>query len=128
AVNYTFNFVVGTLRITPAPLTITADNKSKVYSAPVPALTAHYTGFVNGETPASLTTLPQLGTTATATSDVVAGGYPITMSGAVSANYAIAYVSGILTVTPADQTIGWSNPAMITYGAPLASTQLSATV
>src|SRR6185503_13605022 len=35
-------------------LTITADNKNKVYGAALPALTATYSGFVNGDTPASL--------------------------------------------------------------------------
>ena len=48
----------GSLTVTPASLTITADNQSKVYGATVPTLTAIYTGFVNGDTPASLTAQP----------------------------------------------------------------------
>jgi len=52
--NYTITFVNGTLAVTPAPLTITADDKSKVYGSANPALTATYTGFVAGDTPASL--------------------------------------------------------------------------
>jgi len=35
-------------------LTITADNKSKVYGSAVPALSASYAGFVNGDTFAAL--------------------------------------------------------------------------
>ena len=38
------------------PLTITADNQTKVYGAALPTLTASYSGFVNGDTAASLTT------------------------------------------------------------------------
>ena len=56
----------GTLTITPVALTITANNQTKVYGAALPTLTASYAGFVNGDTSASLTTLPMLDTTATA--------------------------------------------------------------
>ena len=66
--NYAISFVAGTLTITPAPLSITADNKNTVYGAPLPALTASYSGFVNGDTPASLTTPVTLSTDATASS------------------------------------------------------------
>jgi Ca2+-binding RTX toxin-like protein len=82
-----------------ATLTITADNKSKALNAALPTLTASYSGFVNGDTPASLTTLPSLTTTATAASP--AGSYPITASGAVSSDYDFVYVDGTLTVTAA---------------------------
>src|SRR5262249_41493495 len=89
--NYTFTHVNGTLTVTAAPLTITANDKTKVYGAANPTLTVSYAGFVNGDTPASLTTPPSIATTATAASG--AGTYPITASGAVaSANYAIGYV------------------------------------
>ena len=46
--NYTFTRVAGTLTVTPAPLTATANNQSKVYGAGLPALTVGYTGLVNG--------------------------------------------------------------------------------
>ena len=49
----------GLLTVTPAALTITADNQTKVYGAALPTLTASYTGFVNGDTPASLTRSPR---------------------------------------------------------------------
>ena len=42
--------------MTPAALTITADDKSKVYGAALPTLTASYSGFVNGDDASSLTT------------------------------------------------------------------------
>ena len=47
---------------------------------------------------ASLTTQPNVTTTATASSPV--GTYPITVSGAVDPDYAIRYVAGTLTIVP----------------------------
>lgn len=101
--NYSINFVGGTLTVTRAPLTITAQNKTKVYGSANPALTASYSGFVNGDTAASLDTPVGLTTTATSSSGV--GTYPITASGAADANYTIAHANGTLTVTPASLTI-----------------------
>src|SRR6266852_343095 len=70
--DYTISYVAGTLMVTPAPLTITADDQTKVYGAALPALTVSYSGLVNGDTPATFSaapnTPPTLGTTATATS------------------------------------------------------------
>ena len=87
-----------TLIVTPAALTITADNKTKVVGAANPPLTFTATGLVNGDTVASLTRQPTLSTSATTASPV--GAYPITVSGAVDANYTITYVAGTLSVTP----------------------------
>ncbi len=87
--------------VTPAPLTIIADNKSKVYGTPNPVLTASFTGFVNNERAAVLTDQPALSTTAVTLSPV--GQYPIRVSGAQALNYSISYVNGILTVLPPDQ-------------------------
>jgi RHS repeat-associated protein len=106
--DYTISYVGGTLSVTPAPLTITADDKSKVFWVALPALTASYSGFVNGDTAASLTTLPTLATTATEHSPV--GSYDITVSGATRADYTISYVNGTLTVTT--YTSGWENPVI----------------
>jgi hypothetical protein len=99
--------VAGTLTVTPAPLTITADNQTKVYGAALPVLTASYSGFVNGDTAASLTTPVSLATPATIASPV--GTYAITAGGASSPNYAITFVNGTLTVTPAALTITANN-------------------
>jgi hypothetical protein len=88
------------INVTTASLTISASNQSKIYGTALPTLTATYSGFVNGDTAASLTTAVTLSTTATATSPI--GTYPITASGAVDTNYAISYVAGTLTVTTAN--------------------------
>jgi hypothetical protein len=122
--DYTISYQPGSLSVTPAPLTITADSMSKVYGAAVPALTASYSGFVNGDTTASLSTSPTISTTATATSPVAGSPYPITASGAVDADYTIGYGPGSLTVTAATQTITFLAPTSIAYGAP--APQLSA--
>ena len=93
--------------VNPAPLTITADDKGKIVGQDNPQLTVTYTGFVNGEQPANLTTLPVTATTATTASP--AGHYPITVSGAKDPDYAITYVAGVLTVSPVPPPISIPN-------------------
>ncbi|HTJ13201.1 MAG TPA: putative Ig domain-containing protein [Dinghuibacter sp.] len=88
-----------TVHIAPATLTITANGQSMTYGGTVPALTVTYSGFINGDNSASLTTQPTITTTATSASGV--GQYPITASGAVDPNYNIVYVNGTLTINPA---------------------------
>ena len=90
--------------VTPAALTITANDKSKVYGAANPALTVSYSGFVNGDTSAILTTAADASRRPRPRGSGV-GTYSITATGAVAANYAITYVAGTLTVTPAPLTI-----------------------
>jgi hypothetical protein len=125
--DYAITFVPGTLTVTTAPLTITANNQTNVYGATLPTLTASYTGFVNGDTSASLTTQVTLTTTATAASHVLGSPYPITAAGAVDSDYAITYVAGTLTVTKAVLVnASWATPAGIIYGTALSGTQLDA--
>jgi gliding motility-associated-like protein len=92
--NLVFEFPVST--VTPAPLTITADNKSKLYGQVNPVLTVTYTGFVNYDGPAQLTANPLISTTAVTASPP--GEYPITASGAISPNYNFTYVNGVLRI------------------------------
>ncbi len=82
--------------VTPAPLTVTAEDKSKNYEEINPVLTVTYSGFVNNDGPAQLTTQPAITTTAVTSSPV--GQYPITVNGAESPNYTFTYISGVLTV------------------------------
>jgi uncharacterized protein YfiM (DUF2279 family) len=103
--NYTVNTVASTVGvITPATLTVTADNKSKMCGQPNPPLTASYNGFVGGESANVLTSPVVLNTTAATSSGE--GTYPITADGAAAANYTINYVSGQLTVDPVPQLTG----------------------
>jgi hypothetical protein len=98
---YDFAFVNANLTITRAPLTVTADNKSRAYGLANPTLTATIAGFVNGENTSVLTGAPALSTTAITTSP--AGTYPIAAAQGTlaAANYRFLFVDGTLTVTPA---------------------------
>ena len=87
-----------TIVINKAPLAITADDKTMAERTAVPALTATYSGFVNGETPSVLDAPVTLLTTATSTS--APGGYPILASGASDVNYDISFTPGVLTILP----------------------------
>ncbi len=94
----------GEFTITPAPLTIAAQNTSKLYGADNPALEISYEGFVNNEDPSDLTGEETAGTDADGLSD--AGDYPITLSGtATSDNYAITRQEGTLTVSQVPLTV-----------------------
>ena len=97
----------------PPVLTIMAQSTNKVYGAPLPGFTALYSGFTNGDTPASLSSPPVLTTSATAASPP--GNYPIHVSGAVSTNYLIRFLDGTLTIQPAATTgllTSSTNPAL----------------
>jgi hypothetical protein len=89
------------LVINKVTLTITADNKTKIYGMPNPPLTASYSGFVGADNTNALSLPVVLSTTATNTS--AAGTYPITVGGATAANYMIQYVDGTLRVISAPQ-------------------------
>jgi fibronectin-binding autotransporter adhesin len=106
ATNYIFpaaDLIAGTLTVKPAPLVITAVSTSMIAGQPVPTLTAVYSGFKNGETPASLTVPPSLHSTVSPSS--APGNYLITAGGASSPNYTITYVPGTLTVILAPATV-----------------------
>ena len=108
-----------TLQVAPAPLTVTAMNLYTIVHTPNPTLTATYTGFVNGDTPATaLTGQPSLSTVPAGTS---VGQYPITVSkgslAAVNNSYAFTFVSGTLTITGTTlQTITFPLPLTVTFG------------
>jgi uncharacterized protein YegL len=103
-----------TITITPAPLVVKANDATKVYGAPMPALSATFTGFVNGETTAVLTAPAVLSTGASASSPV--GTYAIHASGATAANYAITFQDGALSVTPAPLVITANDATMVEGG------------
>jgi hypothetical protein len=130
AANYTLTGLTGAVDITPAELTITADNQSKTYGQTLEfgsgATQFTSSGLMDGETIGSVTMTCAGG-------DAAAGvaSYPITPSAATggsfsAANYAINYLPGSLTVSPAPTTITTPPTATaITYGQTLASSTLS---
>jgi hypothetical protein len=91
--NYDVTLVDGTLTVTKAPLTVTANDATKLYRASNPAFTGVPTGLKNGD---------QVTVTysTTATTDSQVGSYPITpaVSGAALANYNLTTVNGTLRV------------------------------
>lgn len=88
-----------TIDVKPAPLTITADDKTMVAGGEVPALTAQFEGLVNNDTEDSFD--PPLTLTTEATSSSPPGTYPIVPGGAANPNYDITFVNGTLTIRPA---------------------------
>ncbi len=103
--NYTIEYVSGTVTVTAQPiLTITASSGTMVFGDPVPVITPIYSGWVDGDTAASLTTAPTCTTTATSSS--LAGTYPSSCSGAVNPKYSIVYVPGTITVTGTQSVLG----------------------
>ncbi len=100
--NYAVTFVSNNFTITPAALTIAADNKARPYGDPNPPLTATFTGLTNGDTPAAITGVT-LTTAATIASN--AGPYAINVGANPNSNYTITYANGVLTITSAPLTI-----------------------
>lgn len=98
--------------VNPAPLVITASSPTVLYGEPVPAVWALYSGFVNGDTPASLISTPNCTTTYTPNSS--SGSSPATScSGASSSNYSIRYVAGAVTVDSSSGPAPESTPTPI---------------
>ncbi len=101
--NYKITYIPASITVDQALLTIMADDLARAFATPNPTLTITYTGFVNSDGPEQLTTLPTVSTPAVLTSP--RGEYPIIVSGARSADYAINYVPGTLTIYAAPQNI-----------------------
>jgi hypothetical protein len=81
------------INVAPAPLTISANNATKILGAANPSFTAQYNGFALGQDASALSGTLSCATTATTASPV--GGYPISCSGQTSNNYAITYVDAL---------------------------------
>ncbi len=122
--NYTMTFTGGTLSITPAPLTVTANPQTKVYGTADPALTDTPAGLVDqtvdgvtiDDTAATVLTgalaRAQFGTA----SGEQVGDYAISQGTlAAGANYTIAFTGSTLTITPAPLTVT-GNPETKVYG------------
>jgi hypothetical protein len=112
--DYTISYVDGSVTVQPASLTITASSTTSAYGS-APTVTAGYSGFQNGDSPASLTSGP---TCSTSVGDGTGPGSYVdanTCSGAADPDYSFSYVAGEATVGPAGLTITASDGAM-TYG------------
>jgi hypothetical protein len=94
--NYNVALTNGILTVTPAPLTVASNNATSILHGPLPSFTASYTGFVNGDGPASLSGSLNCAASATASSPV--GSYVVSCSGQNSNNYNITSKSGALSI------------------------------
>ncbi|MDK9726386.1 MAG: YDG domain-containing protein [Sterolibacteriaceae bacterium MAG5] len=96
--NYTITFSNGTLTVSKAPLTVTANDASKTYdgNAYAGGNSVAYSGFVNGETTAALGGTLTFG--GNAQGAINAGSYALAPSGLTSGNYSLTYVNGALTI------------------------------
>ena len=113
--NYAISYTGANLSVTAAPLAVTADAQSRLYSAANPALTYISSGLLNGDTLSG-----GLATLATTTSNV--GAYGITQGNlAATSNYVLSYTGANLSVTTAAMTVtadaqsrlyGAANPAL----------------
>ncbi len=105
--NYIISFVDGNLTITPAPLTISANDDRKAVDL-IPYSGGNgvvYTGFVAGEDESNL--IGSLRYAGAAQGAVDEGSYSITPEGLSSGNYTLSFVDGVLTIGPAtDPTRG----------------------
>lgn len=100
---YDLSYGAGLLTVTPAPLTITANDQSKTAGSAVTFTGTEFSasGLKNGETVATVS-LASAGAPAAA----APGPYAITPSAAMggtfaATNYSISYVNGLMTVNPA---------------------------
>ena len=126
--DYTTASASVSLLVSPAPLTITANNRVKMFGQTVTFAGTEFSasGLLNSDTVLSVT-LTSAGAAASAT--VAGSPYPIVPSVAVGTglgNYSINYVSGLLTITAGEPVVLWSNPNDIIYGTPLSASQLNA--
>ncbi|WP_143961269.1 MBG domain-containing protein [Litoribacter populi] len=99
--NYEITLEGAKLEITQAPLTIKAEDKSKVYGQDNPELTFVYEGLVNGDTQSEV--IPVISTDADSGSNV--GIYDITLAQAKDQNYAITLEGAKLEITPAQLAV-----------------------
>ncbi len=114
AANYALSYVKGTLTVTPVALTITAEGKNRAYGATNPTATYVLTGFVNGETEASLRAL-----TPAALSGTPSLNYAGTATGTAAANstHAITAAAGTLAADNYTFTAGTNGTLTITAAA-----------
>jgi hypothetical protein len=111
--NYPIDFVNGTLTVTPAPLTLTADNATRPYGQTNPVFTGAITGIQNGDNISATYSCSATDSSAPGTYAIV----PTLVSpGNLQTNYQVTLVNGTLTVLPAPVAVSlggtvWYYPA-----------------
>ena len=111
--NYNFTYKPADFEVTKALLTVTADNKTKVYRDENPTLTYQYSGWKNEDSESDIDTKPVVSTDVDIATNV--GTYPINVKGADDNNYQFDYTSGIFEVTKVMLTVT-ADPKTKIYG------------
>jgi len=99
----------GTLTITKAPLSATADNKTKSYGDPNPEFTITYSGFKGSDDGSVFDTPPLLSTDATLLSPVASYSISFISEGTDNDYEITSLTDGTLTINKADQAINFVN-------------------
>ena len=119
--NYTFVQAAGNtaaLTVTPASLTVTANDQAKTYDGLGHTAGVSYTGFVYGQNASVLGGSMNLAGASTNDGSVyngavTPGSYDVTPAGLTSSNYAISYATGLLTIDPAPLTVTARNATKV---------------
>ncbi|OWS69014.1 hypothetical protein CBI30_10840, partial [Polynucleobacter aenigmaticus] len=115
---YNYVYKTGTLSVTPATLTVTANNATKVYGAATPTLSNTITGYKNGENISVVTGSATPTTTTTVASGVGGSVLVATPGNLASGNYVFTYANGTLNITPAALSVTTDASTKV-YGAAL---------
>jgi subtilase family serine protease len=112
------------LVVSPAALSVTASNASRVYGQANPVFGGAITGLQNQDNITATYSCSAGSNSAVGTYAIVPA---LVDPGDRQTNYTLSLVNGTLTVAQANPQMTWTNPAAITYGAALTSNQLNAT-
>ena len=113
--DYAISYVSGSVTVVPASLTVTASSDTIVYGDGAPTVTPRYEGFVNGDDARDLLTQPDCSALVDARTPVGTHSAVTSCEGASAANYSLDYVSGDVTVEPAELVITASDGSAV-YG------------
>ncbi|MBD8052046.1 beta strand repeat-containing protein, partial [Limnohabitans radicicola] len=117
--NYAISYSPANLTVNKATLTVTADNKSRVYGDANPALTQTISGFLNGDTISVVTGSANASTTASSATAAGTATISASAAGLTASNYNFnTLVDGTLTITPRPVTLS-ATAQNTTYGTPL---------
>jgi hypothetical protein len=116
ALDYDFNYRSGRLTITKAPLTVTAENKTRERGEVNPDFTLAYTGFRNDDDESVLDQSPVI--TCPANADSPTGFYDIELQGGHDNNYEFTLFNGRLEVTSPTGNLNPGSPELTVYPTP----------
>ncbi|HEX3587000.1 MAG TPA: MBG domain-containing protein [Candidatus Angelobacter sp.] len=112
--NYNLIVTNGTLTVTPAPLSVTADNASRVYGDPNPIFTGTILGIKNGDNISATYTSVAAAGSPVGTYPIVANLIDLTHK---LGNYTVTKTDGSLTITQAPLTVTAADASRL-YGNP----------